>query len=118
MDNIKGNAYYLQKIMTDLQFVCKHTQNLTLQAFNANEVLQDCLLFRLVQIAENSERLTEDFKSLNSQVPWRYVKGMRNRIVHDYGKVDLQVIYDTVTKDIPQMLSMLQDIIPLKTPEL
>ena len=42
-------------------------------------------MFRLVQIAENSDKLTLTFKNNNASLPWREIKGMRNRIVHDYG---------------------------------
>ncbi len=39
---------------------------------------------------------------------WKEIKGMRNRIVHDYGVVDMSVIYDTVSVDIPEMLEILK----------
>ena len=42
-------------------------------------------------------------------MPWRAIKGLRNRIVHDYGQVDLSVVYDTIKYDIPEILEILQD---------
>lgn len=48
------------------------------------------------------------FKSANASLPWREIKGMRNRIVHDYGFGDITIIYDTVTKDIPKMYGTLK----------
>lgn len=67
-------------------------------------------MFRLIRIAENSDKLTEDFKARHSNIPWRAIKGMRNRIVHEYGNVDLSVVYDTVKYDIPQLLEELKTI--------
>lgn len=61
-------------------------------------------------MSENSDRLTESFKIQNDFVPWRAIKGMRNRIVHDYGNVDLVIIYDTVKKDIPDLINELNKI--------
>ena len=60
-------------------------------------------MFRLVQVAENSDKLTITFKTEHKELPWREVKGMRNRIVHDYGFIDLTIIYDTVIHGIPEM---------------
>ncbi len=60
-------------------------------------------MFRLIQIPENSDKLTAAFKNSNANLPWREIKGMRNRIVHDYGVVDMTMIYDTITNDIPKM---------------
>lgn len=111
MDNIKDNSYYIQKIITDLGFICKHTQKLTQQELERNEILVDSVMFRLIQISENTDKLTDDFKLYYNAIPWRAVKGMRNRIVHDYGNVDLSVVYDTVINDIPQLLKEFQKIL-------
>ncbi len=111
MDNIKDNKYYVKKIITDLAFVIEHTNELSLEELKQNEVLIDSVMFRLVQVAENSDKLTEDFKACHSTIPWRAMKGMRNRIVHEYGNVDMSVIYDTVKKDIPELLAELEVIV-------
>lgn len=110
MDNKKDNRYYQQKIITDLSFVHEHTKGLTKTELENNEILVDSVMFRLIQIAENSDKLTDDFKALHSEIPWRAMKGMRNKIVHDYGNVDLSVVYHTVTKDIPELLPALKEI--------
>lgn len=110
MDNKKDNFYYLNKIITDLEFIICHTQNLTLQELEDNEILVDSVMFRLIQIAENSDKLTDEFKVTAKNVPWRAVKGMRNRIVHEYGNVDMRVVYDTVKNDIPELLAELKEI--------
>lgn len=107
MDNIKNDFYYVQKIAKDLSFIVEHIKGITKDEFTKNEVLQDCMMFRLVQISENSERLTVAFKQRYSEVPWKEIKGMRNRLVHEYGNVDLQVVYDTVTVDVPKILELL-----------
>ena len=67
-------------------------------------------MFRLIQISENSDKLTEDFKTHHSSIPWRAIRGLRNRIVHEYGNVDLAVVYDTVRNDIPDLLNELKTI--------
>lgn len=67
-------------------------------------------MFRLVQIAENSDKLTQEFKMKHKAFPWREIKGLRNRIVHDYGFIDLTIIYDTVMNGIPEMYLMLKSL--------
>lgn len=39
----------------------------------------------------------------NSDVPWKAIKGMRNKIVHDYGFIDITIVYDTITNSIPAL---------------
>ncbi len=110
MDNTKDNRYYIKKIITDLKFVLKHTESLSQEDLKKNEILIDSVMFRLIQISENSDKLTDDFKSQYAFVPWRAIKGMRNRIVHEYGNVDLTVVYNTVKNDIPELLGELEEL--------
>ena len=106
----KTDEYFVDKIRTDLQFIIDHTRGLEQEEFENDEVLVDSVMFRLIQISENSDRLTETFKLKYSDIPWRAIKGLRNRIVHEYGNVDFSVIYYTVKDDIPTLLDVLKSI--------
>ena len=110
MDNRKDDWYYLEKIKADLRFVISHTAGKTKAEIESDELLVDSIMFRIIQIAENNNKLSELFKSAHPQVPWIAIKGMRNKIVHDYGYVDLSIVYDTVAHGIPELLEMLQQL--------
>lgn len=107
MDNKKTDDYYVQKIIKDLRFVTTQMQKVDVEELGRNEILLDSMLFRMIQISENSKRLSDEFKELHSDIPWNAVYGFRNRIVHDYGNVDLNIIYETLKHDIPTLLQML-----------
>ena len=64
-------------------------------------------MFRIIQIAENNSRLSDEFKSKYTEIPWMAIKGMRNKIVHNYGVVNMAIVYDTVTRGIPEMYEKL-----------
>lgn len=110
MDNKKTDQYYIGKIITDLTFIRTHTESLSKSKLEEDEILVDSIMFRLIQVAENSEKLTEKFKETYASIPWRAIKGLRNRIVHEYGNVDLTIVYDTVKKDIPELIGILEGI--------
>lgn len=111
MDNVKNNAYYLKKIVDDIEFILSHTEGITEEALEENEVLLDSVMFRLIQISENTGKLTVDFKARYNAVPWQAIKGMRNRIVHEYGDVETSIIYDTIKDDLPALLGELKGLI-------
>ncbi|MBQ3728356.1 MAG: DUF86 domain-containing protein [Spirochaetales bacterium] len=50
------------------------------------------------------------FKSEHEEVPWVAIRGMRNRIVHAYGHVDMSFVYDTVAHGIPEMYSRIKEL--------
>ena len=108
MDNVKTDNYYIQKIKQDLEFISRHMKNVDIEELNANEVLLDSMLFRMIQISENARKLTEEFKQTRENIPWSALYGLRNRIVHDYGNVDLNIVYETLKVDIPDLLELLE----------
>lgn len=107
MLNQKNDEYYLNKIKSDLIFICEHMKTVEIKEFIENEILLDSMMFRMIQISENSKRLSEECKNANVLIPWAYLYGMRNRIVHDYGSVDYSILYSTLKKDIPELLELL-----------
>ena len=58
MDNVKNDAYYLGKILADLEFMMEQTNGKTMDEIEKNALLLDSIMFRLIQISENSDKLT------------------------------------------------------------
>lgn len=106
MDNVKNDHYYIQKIKQDLTFIVVHMKDVDIEELNINEILLDSMLFRMIQLSENAKKLTDECKQKLANIPWNAIYGLRNRIVHDYGNVDLNVIYETLKNDIPELLEM------------
>ena len=96
-----------KELKKDLKFIIDNTIDIDSEELGKNEILLDSMLFRLIQISENSKRLSDQFKNEYPQIPWMAVYGLRNRIVHDYGNVDLSIIYSTVKNDIPELYTLL-----------
>jgi len=109
MDNLKDDIYYTKKIKQDLQFIFEHMRNVDKEELNANEILLDSMLFRMIQISENARKLSDDYKKDNFTIPWNALYGLRNRIVHDYGNFNLDIVYDTLKNDIPEMLRLIDN---------
>lgn len=110
MDNIKGDRFYQEKIVADQKFVINHTQGMTQAEIEDNELLIDSVMFRIVQVAENNAKLSDAFRVEHPNIPWAAIRGMRNRIVHNYGVVNMTIVYDTVINHIPNMYAMLKRI--------
>lgn len=111
MNQTKDDKYYLSKVITDLRFIIAHTRGVLQEDLCEDEVLLDSVMFRLIQISENSDKLTAQFRTGHPEIPWRALKGMRNRIVHNYGGVDIGIIYNTVQIDIPETLEQLERLV-------
>lgn len=108
MDNVKNDQYYAQKMKRDLAFIVEHMQGIGIEELSTDEVLLDSMLFRMIQISENAKKLSEGYQQSNAKIPWNALYGLRNRIVHDYGNVDLDVVFETLKHDIPDVLQVLR----------
>lgn len=102
MENIKNDDYYIKKIKEQINYINVHMSNISMEDFYKNEILQDAMLFRLTQVCEYSKGLSEEYKE-RTNIPWSQLSGIRNRIIHDYGEVDLEIVYETLTISIPNM---------------
>ena len=69
-------------------------------------------LVRLVEIiGEAAARVSREGQARHASIPWRQAVGMRNRLVHGYDAVDLRVLWDTVTDDLPPLIQALAEAI-------
>ena len=107
MANVKDDDYFVEKIKIDLEYITEHMFDLSIDDFYENELLQDAMMFRMIQLSENAKRLTNNYKMIHNEIPWNAIYGLRNRIVHDYGNVDLNIVYETLKEDIPNLLANL-----------
>ena len=105
---LKNDLYYANKIQEDLAFIIKHMKDVDEDELAHNELLQDSMMFRLIQISENAKKLSDDFRMReHPTIPWFAMFGLRNRIVHDYGSVDLGIVFETLKISIPELFDQL-----------
>lgn len=111
MDRIKDDKYYLEKVVKDIKYLLRVTKDVSKTELEENETLLDSVMFRFIQISENIKRLTKELKNDNPHIPWVLVIGLRNRIVHEYGKVDITVIYDVLKENLNELYKDLKELI-------
>lgn len=72
----------------------------------------EATVFNLMQIGELAKTaLSNDAKAQIPSIPWQQLYGMRNRIVHGYAGVHMQIVWDTVAEDIPKLNAELDKIL-------
>ena len=73
-----------------------------------NRMLVLSLVKDIEIVGEAASRVTEEFKACYPQIPWLEILGMRNRLIHAYFDVDLDVLWSTVTKNLPELVAELE----------
>lgn len=72
--------------------------------FEENPMRVEATVFNLMQLGELAkDSLDDEAKRRITTIPWQQIYGMRNRIVHGYSGVNMQIVWDTVSEDIPRL---------------
>lgn len=74
--------------------------------------LQDAIIRRLSIIGEAAKRVAEPTRNSLTEIPWSVINGMRNRLIHEYDGIDLDVVWDTAVNSLPILILELRKVIP------
>lgn len=106
MDNVKNDSYYASKAIENIRAIQNYIGNKTYEEFVSDGELVDAIMFRLIQLIENIKNLSVEFKNTNNVIPWGKIMGFRNGIVHEYGKTDYTIVYETITQDLESLVEI------------
>lgn len=82
------------------------------ESFRTSPLHQSAILHQFLVLGEATKRLSDRFKAQHADIPWREMAGIRDRLIHGYNDVNLDVVWDTATHDIRALLSHLEPLIP------
>jgi len=100
----------LEDIINFCSKIERYVKNFTKEIFEKKEMVIDAVLRNLELIGEASNRLSEEFRVEHSEIPWKKIIGLRNIVIHGYSDVDLDIIWDIITKNIPETKKTIQQI--------
>ena len=103
---------YLFDILDSARAALNYASGKTWEQFSTEHLLQDAIVRRLEIIGEASSRVSAATQKKHSQLPWQEMKGTRNRIIHEYDSIELDIIWDIIQKDLPPLVSELEKIVP------
>jgi len=104
-----------EKILRKIRKYCREIEDfiagVEYAEFDSGLQINRACIFTLEQIGENAKGLSENFKNTYNNIPLQEMMGLRNRIVHDYDGIYLDIVWETITEDIPKLLEALDKIV-------
>lgn len=73
--------------------------------------IQDAVVRRIEIIGEAVRNLPNDFKESNPKTPWLDIADMRNKLIHEYFDVDLELVWEVIKKDLPELKKQIENLI-------
>ena len=111
----KDNAY-LEDTLEAAKAVQRFTNGVSREAFKSNEEKYEAVNRKFEIIGEAARRLPPETRNKFPEIPWKLVSAVRNILIHDYDDVDLDVVWDTIQKDVPTLIARLESYLAQNPP--
>jgi uncharacterized protein with HEPN domain len=107
----KDNTIFLEHILESARAIHGYIKGVGKASFSLSPEKQDSIIRRLEIIGEAVKKLDKDFKNRYDKVAWDKIAGMRDVLIHDYFGVDVELVWNTVKKDIPKLEKYVKEIL-------
>lgn len=105
----RRDAEFLDDISEAIGRVSSYIKGLTYEGFLDDTKTQDAVVRNLEIIGEATKNLSEDVKYEHPSIPWRNMAAIRDRLIHHYFGVNLDIVWEIVTEELPVILEKLKD---------
>lgn len=100
----------IDEMLECIRLIRSYTDGISYETFAAQQVLQDAVVLRIAILGEAASHLRDEDKVRWSSIPWRVITDMRNRLIHGYFAIRLDLVWQVVVADLPPMAAQLQAI--------
>jgi uncharacterized protein with HEPN domain len=107
----RDDQIYIGHMLDTANKAIGFVQGLAKEDFDNNELLRLSLTHLLQVIGEAARRVSPEFRTAYPQIDWKAIVGMRSKVVHDYLNVDEDIVWDTVTNELPPLIRELETIL-------
>ena len=109
---MKNKEYMsIKKMVEYIDKALRYTEGCDFESFSENEEKVDATVFAISQIGELVKNISKETMEEYPQIEWIILKNLRNKIVHDYEGIKLNLIWDIITEDIISLRDNLQKIL-------
>ena len=108
---MRGYTLYLKDILAAIESIESFIAGMDLEAFQMDDKTTSAVMRKLEIIGEAVKQIPDEVRQKHSQVPWKEMAGMRDKLIHFYFGVDYQLVWKTVTERLPQVKQDIQNVL-------
>jgi uncharacterized protein with HEPN domain len=112
-ENLSAGKYrnpqvILDEMLESIQLIQSYVDSVSYETFAAQQLLQDAVVLRIAILGEAASHLREEDKAQWDDIPWRIITDMRNRLIHGYFAMRLDLVWQVVIADLPPLAAQLR----------
>ena len=108
----RDNVLLIHDMIESVQKIMTYTRDMSFDQFKSDSKTVDAVIRNFEVIGEAATRLTENYKNNNPEIEWSHLRGFRNRIVHEYFGIDLEIVWHIIEENLPELLTVLKNKYP------
>lgn len=91
----------LEHMMRAIDNIFEYTKDVSFDGLEKNKILCHAVIYNIQIIGEAAYKLTKEFRDSHSEVEWRDIIAMRHILVHDYYEVNMNILWNVITEELP-----------------
>lgn len=107
----RDNASLLDIVQAG-QLILQFAQGLSRDQLASDLRTQSAILYQIAIMGEATKRLSRQFREQHPEVPWDDIAGMRDIVAHQYDRIDLDIVWQVIQRNIPELLNVLVTLLP------
>jgi len=107
----RKDSEFVEDIREAIRRISVYTAGMDYDAFLADIKTQDAVTRNLEIIGEAVKNLSTELRQLHADVPWRSMAGVRDRLIHDYFGVNLDIVWEIISNELPRLVEPLEKIL-------
>ncbi|MCI0710707.1 MAG: DUF86 domain-containing protein [Chloroflexi bacterium] len=108
---MRGDEARLLDMLIACRKIIKFTHDLTRDTFENNDLVQSAVIREFQVLGEAARLISDDTRTTYDQIPWHLIAGMRNRLIHEYFSIQVDIVWVSIQDDIPPLLELLETIL-------
>jgi uncharacterized protein with HEPN domain len=106
----RRDADLIQDILESINRINTYTEKISFEEFSDDYKSQDAVIRNLEILGEAVKLLSTETKEKYAQIPWKDITGTRDRLIHDYFGVNIDIVWDIIKNELPQLIPVLNKI--------
>jgi len=106
----KRDFVFIEHIMESINAIEDFSKNLSKEELTSNRLKQSAIIREIEIIGEATKNLSENFKKKYKKIEWTNIAGTRDKMIHHYFGVDLNIVWSIIRKDIPSLKKNIEKI--------
>lgn len=107
---MKDDTIYIDHILKSIDNITEYTKGFNKKRFSEDTLVQDAVIRNFEIIGEAAKKISINFRQNYTEIPWKEMAGMRDKLIHDYFGVDIEVIWKTINDDLPTLKKLVGNI--------